>query len=248
LDKAQRVRIASGLVAGALLLATTTAAVTYAASSGRGVKACASRKGDLALLNAKGKCRSGYTKTTLGAKGAAGPKGTVGARGPAGERGPKGEPGVAGPGEVVSLDAAFATDQTDSTLPLGTIDGVTLALQCFTGGADINVADGDAVSQRYSSYQGEALETTSAHPMPPLSTFIFGNMGVPAEPAGLMAVMASASGSQFDEAQISVTIEPNRALASPSTAPITVIGSLSADTRSGQQACLFDGNAFQGVP
>jgi len=81
-------------VLGALIGATLTGGAIAAATTGTaGAKACVNHHHVLALLS-HGKCKSGFTKTTIGAQGPRGPRGFTGKTGPQG-------PGAKS--EVVSL-------------------------------------------------------------------------------------------------------------------------------------------------
>jgi Collagen triple helix repeat (20 copies) len=88
-------KLGAGFIAGALV-ATMATGITYAATGNSGAKACTNGKGVLRLLNAHHHCPSGYSKTTIGAKGAKGARGLQGIQGEQGLQGVRGEQGLQG--------------------------------------------------------------------------------------------------------------------------------------------------------
>jgi hypothetical protein len=91
-------RLATATIAVGLV-ATLAGSVTVAIATtpAKSFKACSSSKDVLALANAKGKCKSGFTKVTLSARGPKGAQGLPGAPGAPGGKGDKGDQGDPGP-------------------------------------------------------------------------------------------------------------------------------------------------------
>jgi hypothetical protein len=83
------------LVVGVGLAGTLASGAAYAtASASHGYAACSNSKGNLSLVTSKGKCKSGTTKVTVGARGAKGAKGAQGVQGVQGDKGDAGPAGV----------------------------------------------------------------------------------------------------------------------------------------------------------
>ena len=79
---------AAALAAGGLVLGGVV--VADAATTASTVKVCTTKKGVVVSATKAGKCRKGYKKVTLNARGRVGPRGATGPRGPAGPTGPAG--------------------------------------------------------------------------------------------------------------------------------------------------------------
>jgi hypothetical protein len=118
------------MLAGALaltLVGGVAAAVTAAGPAT--AKACVTSSGAL-RLSVGGKCASGQTAITLGARGPKGAPGKTGPRGPRGPQGPAGAPASGGATRVNLSQFLIDTGTTPPTHYLGTAGPVSLVATC----------------------------------------------------------------------------------------------------------------------
>jgi hypothetical protein len=129
------------IIAAFALGVTVVGGVAIAAGKPTQLQACANSKGVLALLTAKGTCRSGFSPVAISKRG---PRGLAGAQGPRGKTGAAGPRGKAGTGGGAQSSIATTTTTTGKSVAIAgtklavktTCTSGTNAKLVFTGAGD----------------------------------------------------------------------------------------------------------------
>jgi hypothetical protein len=150
------------IIAAFALGVTVVGGVAIAAGKPTQLQACANSKGVLALLTAKGTCRSGFSPVAISKRG---PRGLAGAQGPRGKTGAAGPRGKAGTGGGAQSSIATTTTTTGKSVAIaGTKLAVKTTCTSGTNAKLVFTGAGDYFVHGVSNFAGPNTMTTVAGP------------------------------------------------------------------------------------